>query len=347
MRKIEQGRFGELIEALLARGPLYAPVRDDRGVNFQLIRKASEPTLDFYNTLQSPKLAWFPQSEDLIRYRLAKGETKGEAISCPVVPTVVLGMRPWDVKSLAIMDLLFLGGGKEDPYWLEKRRLTTVIGYGLASEEEPDGADFFRTLKIGAADSEGSDVFLLKKDGDLLLEGITEKGKGLLGELTFLKEGTEEDERYLVAAKAEGKDRKTRFFDLDANAAADKLKAVFGSSDLWEKEAEGCISCGTCTFVCPTCHCFDIADETLFRDGVRRRFWDACMFTDFTLEASGHNPRPRTFQRLRQKICHKYSFYIEKFGVVSCVGCGRCTRLCPVNIDIFSLVARAVNLQDR
>jgi ferredoxin len=65
------------------------------------------------------------------------------------------------------------------------------------------------------------------------------------------------------------------------------------------------------------------------------------MFTNFTLETSGHNPRTRVFQRLRQKVSHKFSYYVSKFGTPLCVGCGRCTRSCPVNIDIFSIVEGA------
>ena len=123
---------------------------------------------------------------------------------------------------------------------------------------------------------------------------------------------------------------------------AREFEAIFDNVDFWTKMSSACLSCGVCTFVCPTCYCFDICDETTFGQGTRRRLWDACMFTDFTLEASGHNPRPQVYQRLRQKICHKYSYSIRKYGVISCVGCGRCTRSCPVNIDIFTFVDEAM-----
>jgi ferredoxin len=122
------------------------------------------------------------------------------------------------------------------------------------------------------------------------------------------------------------------------------LEAIFNNNDFWTKVSSACLSCGACTFVCPNCYCFDICDDTMFGKGTRRRVWDACMFTDFTLEASGHNPRTQVYQRLRQKINHKYSYHVKKYGVISCVGCGRCTRSCPVNIDIYSIVEEALKL---
>ncbi|MDI6725536.1 MAG: 4Fe-4S dicluster domain-containing protein [Smithellaceae bacterium] len=342
LKKIEQGRLCELVAALLERGELYAPVRDDRGVNFQSIGESTEVTLDFYNTLLSPKSVFFPQSEDMIAYRLGKREPTALALPLPATPTVLLGVRPVDAKSFLLMDELFLGGGIPDPYWQARREQTTVIGYAF-DPGAADPADFYSTLGIGSADTRGSDILLAKGGDDYLLQGITAKGEALLSALTVLAETSPGEETQFAALLAPEASSKTRHLALDPGKVAKRLEDLFADSAFWEGISAACISCGTCTFVCPTCHCFDIADETLFREGVRRRFWDACMFTDFTLEASGHNPRKAVYQRLRQKVCHKYSYYVRKLGVISCVGCGRCTRSCPVNIDIFSIIAQAMN----
>jgi sulfhydrogenase subunit beta (sulfur reductase) len=181
----------------------------------------------------------------------------------------------------------------------------------------------------------------VKKDKDLLLKGITPKGKKLLDELASLAKATSADEKYFEGYIKKGKEYKTRFTNVDPETIAGKLEAVFDNADFWTRVSSACLSCGICTFVCPTCYCFDICDDTLFGKGTRSRVWDACTFTDFTLEASGHNPRTQVYQRLRQKFCHKYSYHIRKYGVISCVGCGRCTRYCPVNIDILSFVDEA------
>ncbi len=256
-------------------------------------------------------------------------------------PAFLFGVRPCDVKSFEIMDIHFNAAGIIDPYWKARREATTIIGYAFDLDRPVDPADFYNTLGIYAADPEGSDIFMVKKDKELLLKGITPKGEKLLKELTSLSKATSADEKYFEEYVKKGKDYKTRFTCVDPEAVAREFEAVFDNTDFWTKVSSACLSCGICTFVCPTCYCFDICDDTIFGKGTRSRVWDACMFTDFTLEASGHNPRTQVYQRLRQKFCHKYSYHIRKYGVISCVGCGRCTRYCPVNIDIFSCVDEA------
>jgi sulfhydrogenase subunit beta (sulfur reductase) len=342
LKKIALEKFGDLVSALMGKGPLYAPVRGEKAVDFQEIRNPADVTLDFYNTAMSPKFVFFPQSEEMIRYKLGKEAPVDEPVPIDTKPSVILGVRPCDAKSFEIMDRHFLGAGVIDPYWKDKREKTTVIGYAFDPSTAADPADFYNTLGIGATDTTGSDILMIRNDKDLLMKGVTEKGDRLLKELPVLEEGSKAEEKAFDETVKKGGDVKTRFMDIQDQAAAAKLVDVFGNKEFWEKATAACISCGACTFVCPTCYCFDISDETLFKDGARKRFWDACMFTDFTLEASGHNPRPRTFQRYRQKVCHKYSYHVDKYGCISCVGCGRCTRSCPVNIDIFSVVQSAM-----
>ena len=105
---------------------------------------------------------------------------------------------------------------------------------------------------------------------------------------------------------------------------------------MWEKAARSCLACGTCAFVCPTCHCFDIQDEMTGSEGIRQKNWDACAFPLFTLHTSGHNPRPDQPSRWRQRLSHKFRYYPEKFGRVLCTGCGRCLRLCPAGMDLLA-----------
>jgi ferredoxin len=74
--------------------------------------------------------------------------------------------------------------------------------------------------------------------------------------------------------------------------------------------------------------------------GERLRSWDSCMFYQYSLEASGHNPRPTRLDRYRNRVGHKFSYFPEKYdGQFSCTGCGRCVRSCPVSIDIRRAVA--------
>jgi len=342
LKKTTIDKLPELAAQLMEKGSLLAPVKEAGGFNFREITDAGQVDLIFHNTIISPKSAFFPQMEDFIRYRTGKSILEAVPAEPDIKPTFLFGARPCDVKSFEIMDIHFSGTGVVDPYWQKRREATTIFGFAFDMSEEADPAEFYHTLGIGAADPEGSDIFMMRKDQVLMLKVITPKGEKLLAELTALADASEEEIRYFDDYISRGHDYKTRYTCVDPEAIAREFETIFHNTDFWTKAANACLSCGVCTFVCPTCYCFDICDETLFGQGTRRRVWDACMFTDFTQEASGHNPRTTVYQRLRQKISHKYSFHIRKYGVISCVGCGRCTRYCPVNIDIFSIVEQAV-----
>ena len=342
LKKTSISEISDLAAQLMGKGALIAPVREEAGFNFREISDAKQVDLNFYNTIISPKSAFFPQTEDFVRYQTGKDILEATPVELNIKPAFLFGVRPCDVKSFEIMDIHFTGTGAVDPYWQKRREAAAIFGYAFDLNTPADGADFYSTLGIGAADPEGSDVFMIKKGDDLLLKAITPKGEKLLAEMSVLSDATPDDLNYFDDTVAAGRAFKTRFTCVEAKPIAKKFEDLFGNTEFWEKVSNACLSCGACTFVCPTCYCFDICDETLFGKGTRRRVWDACMFTDFTLEASGHNPRTKVYQRLRQKVCHKYSYHIRKYGPISCVGCGRCTRACPVNIDIFSIVDEAM-----
>ena len=345
LKKTTIEKINEVAAALMQKGTLIAPVKEDAGANFREIKDPQEIYLDYYNTVLSPKNIFLPQMEDFIKYKLTKSPSEAQQVELNLKPAFLFGVRPCDIKSFEIMDIHFNAAGIIDPYWKARRENTTIIGYAFDLDSPPDQADFYNTLSIGAADPEGSDIFMVKRGNELLLKGITEKGETLLEQLSMMPEGDDKDEKYFADYVQRGKEKRTRFMPLDDEAVTQKYEDIFENNDYWTKVSDACLSCGICTFVCPTCYCFDICDENLFSNGIRRRIWDACMFTDFTLEASGHNPRTKVSQRLRQKVCHKYSFHVRKYNVISCVGCGRCTRSCPVNIDIYSMVEAAMKVQ--
>ena len=112
---------------------------------------------------------------------------------------------------------------------------------------------------------------------------------------------------------------------------------------MWRRHGERCLSCRICTYVCPTCRCFDVADRVVAeRSGVthieRIRVWDACTSTNYRRAAGGHNSRPTKPGRIRNRFFCKFCYYPEDFGALGCVGCGRCIVSCPVDIDITEVM---------
>jgi ferredoxin len=129
------------------------------------------------------------------------------------------------------------------------------------------------------------------------------------------------------------------------SGSADALRGKFDDLAFWEAEASKCLSCGACTYLCPTCYCFNLTDEARGALGARIRSWDACMLPLFTMEASGHNPRTGKIQRLRNRIGHKFSYYPGLHnGRIACCGCGRCIKSCPSSVDIRRIVTDAIGI---
>lgn len=170
-------------------------------------------------------------------------------------------------------------------------------------------------------------------------EPLTEKGKTILAGNGF-EDGSAYKEQAQKAQKKVAALVKKPFDTLEGTP--EKLLALFDNDQFWAEETAKCISCGACTYLCPTCYCFNITDEQVGNTGERIRSWDACMFSHFTLEASSHNPRPNKHQRLKNRVGHKFSYYPKKYqGVTACCGCGRCIRYCPMSVDISEIVAHA------
>lgn len=167
---------------------------------------------------------------------------------------------------------------------------------------------------------------------DFLLIGVSKKGEELIKDL---KEA--DDKQIEKMAKVKEKAMEAINTDPMIGKVKEELDRNF-DDPIWDKIHLKCLGCGVCTYLCPTCHCFDIVDEEMKGKGVRIRIWDSCMFPLFTLHTSGHNPRKSPKERMRNRIMHKFKYFVDNFGDVACVGCGRCIQNCPVNFDIREVI---------
>jgi sulfhydrogenase subunit beta (sulfur reductase) len=197
----------------------------------------------------------------------------------------------------------------------------------------PCSSCFCTTSGCGPFHEEGLDILLVDVGDDYLVKVITEKGETLLAAAGWdTKTDTDSNERIENMKEAAEAKITSR---VSTDQLKDKSTTDLFEASFWEDVAFACINCGTCTYVCPTCWCFDIQDETYGLSGIRMRNWDSCMYPLFTHHGSGHNPRNTKTQRVRQRFMHKLKYYVDKYdNGIQCVGCGRCVRFCPVNIDI-------------
>ncbi|MGI6308838.1 MAG: 4Fe-4S dicluster domain-containing protein [Dethiobacteria bacterium] len=329
--KIGKEKFGDFLTALDKQ--LYAPQKVGETLRFVPVTPENKLDLEFSNTTVPPKSVLFPQVETLYQYELGKTDLNlpdgGEE-------RVLVGVRPCDARAMAIVDNLF-SWDIDDPYYLAKREKTTVIGLACS---EPGMNCFCTSVGGGPASTEGLDLLLTDLGEVFLLQSLTEKGKRLCQEAEgTLEQATEEEVTSAEKLHQEAAGKIVR--NIDTGGISEKLPELWDSS-LWQDVSEACLGCGTCTFLCPTCHCFDIQDEAEGLEGRRCRVWDSCMFSEYTLHASGHNPRPTRRERTRNRVNHKYSYFVTKFERTACVGCGRCINLCPVNIDILNILAEVI-----
>jgi ferredoxin len=334
MLKIDKTDWARGLEALKASYQVIAPVREQQSHEFKKLATDELPDMIFQNTRLSPKSAIYPQSETMFTYRLDENDPDHgiiKEIPKTYAPKAVIGIRPCDAASFLLVKRNFDTPDIKDPYWIRSYESATFVGLACHT---PCSSCFCTTAGSGPFQDEGLDV-LLVDDGDAYLAKVlTPKGEDLIaaaGWQESIDADAAEQKIDLMKQAAESKITSSVHTDrLTSKNTNDLFDAPF-----WDDVAFACINCGTCTYSCPTCWCFDIQDEVQGKSGIRMRNWDSCMYPLFTLHGSGHNPRDQKVQRVRQRFMHKLKYYVDKYDSgIQCVGCGRCIRLCPVNIDI-------------
>lgn len=323
---IRKENVADILGKLLGEYEVIAPVRRDNLVVFGKIHSASEARLDYANTMKSAKETLLPQAEALFTYKSTNGATTVEIPPGEEKPTLLFGVRPCDARSFALLDRVFGGERYQDVYYLNRRANLTVVAIGCA---KPRTTCFCTSVGGGPCSTEGSDLLLIDIGDKYVAQVVTDKGAKLLRG-TALKAASKDE---LAMAEKAVQAAEASVPKLAKDGLKEKLDGMF-EDPMWGQLTEKCLGCGVCTYLCPTCHCFDIVDEAADSQGARIRLWDSCQFPQFTLQASGFNPRPATKGRLRQRIMHKFSYFVDNYGQIGCVGCGRCVVECPVNMDI-------------
>jgi sulfhydrogenase subunit beta (sulfur reductase) len=327
--KIDKNQLADGLAKLRKDYKLIGPVQDKGLCNFKELADGQLPDFDFGNTRLSPKAVVFPQSEDMFTYTLNEGDEDAHRLrEAPkdYGPRVLFGVRPCDAKAVQLVRMNFDTQTYKDPYWLNLFNATVFVGLAC---DTPCRTCFCTTAGSGPYNEEGLDVLLSDKGDHYLAKSLSEKGAALLTAAGWQTQTDADFEKEKQAAEAKISSK----VSTENLRAADTL-ALHGA-DFWEDISFACINCGTCTFVCPTCWCFDIQDEVHGKSGKRIRNWDSCMFPIFTVHTTGHNPRETKLQRVRQRFMHKLKYFVDKYDVgIMCVGCGRCVNQCPVNIDI-------------
>lgn len=333
MLKIAKERLNELYAKINESMGLFIPIKKAGEVNYHVWGEGKEVSLETLKTVKSPKNMFFPQTENMMKFK-----TEGKNIEIVDVrdekrPFVLFGVKACDYKAIEVLDKVFLAE-PVDTYYQARRNATTIVTLACSKPEE---SCFCSVFGIDATAPQG-DVTTWLDEKYLYWQSNTEKGESLtkLVEALFEKGGEAEVETQ--KANTQAILEKLPFADLDLSRfKPENLNELFDDTR-WEEMSEACLGCGTCTFVCPTCQCFDIRDFKTNEGVIRYRCWDSCMYSDFTLMAHG-NSRTTQMQRFRQRFMHKLVYYpSQNDGLYSCVGCGRCVNKCPQRLNIVKVI---------
>ena len=333
MLKILRTQLDELFALVAEKETLYIPTDATTGIaQFKKWENGMKMS-DKLKTSRSAKDFFFPQTEDLVSFK-----TNGRKIEVidPRTETedfVVFGVRACDAKSFEILDRVFLSE-PVDTYYKNRREHGTIITLACS---KPAETCFCTTFGIDPTSPVG-DVTAWMTDDAVYFNANTEKGNAFVDVIKAI--ATESDDAAVEAQKAATKEilDKLPIKNLKTEAFGGGKTEKYFKSPEWAKLSEACLGCGTCTFVCPTCQCYDIRDFDTGHGIDRFRCWDSCMYSDFTKMAHG-NPRLSQKERFRQRFMHKLVYYPENNeGIFGCVGCGRCVEKCPISMNIVKVM---------
>ena len=330
MKIISKQDFSEFVNSLIKGGSWNVVGVKSKGAKYAFgpLESADELRLDYDTTLLPPKKYFFPQRETLFSFDVATGVfTEASTV---VKPKVIVGVSPYDLVALLHMDEVFRET-KADPYYAEKRNTSIIIGINIQKMTKWN----FSAVMGCATIDHGYDLMLTDLGAKYAVEIGSSKGEELLTKYAKNVRDAYANEVQMVGRKKhEIMNMSQQKLDFSPDLISELLNQNYANSQFWEKHSEKCLACGSCVLVCPTCYCFDIRDnpDLTLEHGERVRTWDGCLLEDFAKVASGENFRPTKPARYRHRYFKKGKYLFDRFGFVSCVGCGRCGSNCLPDI---------------
>ena len=335
MLKISLDKIQSLFAKIAENAKLYLPIdNNDGSATYGEWTEGAEWS-NALNTTKSPKDFFFPQSEDLMRFKTEGKNIEVIDVRGEIEDFVVFGVRACDVKAFDVLDRVFLTEPR-DSFYAMKREKGIIVSLACA---RPAETCFCSTFGIDAAEPAG-DVSCWRTADSLYLKANTEKGERLLSGLGDVLVDADDEAVNAEKAKIAKIMAKLPLSNLSTDAfGGGKTQELF-NDPMWDELSSACLGCGTCTFVCPTCQCYDIKDFNTGNGVIRYRCWDSCMYSEFTKMAHGNN-RLTQKERFRQRFMHKLVYYPENNdGLFSCVGCGRCLAKCPISMNIVKVMKK-------
>lgn len=342
---LAKDNFKIFVEALAGTYDVYHVEKDIKG-SLHLARfsgDAGRIVIGGVRPFEPLKNFFFMPREKVVDGYKKSGET-GQTGRDKRRPFCIMGVKNCDLIGMDTQDFVFLGGDFKDPFYVKNRESNLIIGADCTYAID---TCFCRSLGIEHYPQKHYDMSISELRGGYLVEGRTERGSkflerhsGVFGEADARHI---EERDHIRKHTGEQVDENIRKHNIPYCSEFGGIIKANLESPIWETEVKTCVECGCCNVVCPTCHCFYLADSVVNGNKeARHKMWDACMYKRFARVAGGANARPHLWMRLRNRFEKKFDFFPDAAGFYACTGCGRCFSGCPAKIDIRRILKNLV-----
>lgn len=341
---ISEADIFKFLENLGRDYEVFVPVKKGRQRFYQKFSPGEKDSADFQNLAIGEVRAFEPLKAFFLAAREAVAENFEPKI--PHVenkPSAIIGVKACDLKGFKVHDFVFKNHDFKDPIYLKKREQNLIIASDCTLAIE---TCFCLALGLKPYPEDNYDLNFSGVASGFLVETGSARGEGLIRQMSQIFKNAESR---LETERGELRKRVIALVEQNINdnqiPRQDSLNGVIEKkyeADIWADEAKTCVECGACNTICPTCHCFLLADQKNQEKMIRGRLWDSCLLKDFARVAGGANPRPKLWMRLRNRFEKKFDFFPKVAGFYACTGCGRCISACPAKIDIRKVLKRLV-----
>ena len=338
---LKKSDLPKLVKKLTQILTVYGPVATKSQFKFDQITDGKELRLDYDTTILPPKKYFFPPKQETLSFTISPTlQVKEPSTNEPEARIwngkkfLVFGIHSCDLAAINFHDKI-LTQIYPDPFRAKRRGEGIIIGLYCMMPCQ----DSFCLSAVTLNSTDCADLIVTSLQDEYFFETLTDVGMKIID---YTKElFTKAKQTQINEGTKTLNEREKQFSDLihHFKKIPTQLDAHY-ESEMWTRYGQRCFGCGSCTMVCPTCFCFDVHDEIdlNLKEGTRVRTWDSCQLVDFALVAGGHNFRPTVASRIRFRLYHKFRVEPDQINQIGCVGCGRCTRTCPADIDMITLL---------
>ncbi len=339
MKKVFISALKPLLDALAEQMDVYVPRKVGEHFTFAKYDKADDKPLE-YNNIR----ACTPVKEFLFPLRelaavFPAPADPAEAETAEVKPFAVVGLKACDLRAIEILDKVFKEEDFKDPSYVERREKMFIVASDCF---DPGDSCFCNVMQGKPYPDTGFDLNLSKVAGGFIIEAGSDRGTDFIEKRSALFSEAPE-----ALLNERDQQRQATQRQLEKNNAALRFDAPLREivesgqdSDVFDLEAERCVECQACTRICPTCHCFYLYDTARQDYFAKMKMWDSCLRTAYAQVAGGANPNKILGDRLRHRLLHKFVYFLDRYGIEMCVGCGRCVDADAGGIDIREMFAR-------